>query len=74
LGLKTVSSSLMIWVSKSPRWFVGLSLKTKILFFWVLCVTSGADLRAVVVWASEFGSHFLHSPTGSDFDCGLHGS
>jgi hypothetical protein len=28
-GLKTGSFSLVIWVSKSPRWFLGLSLKTK---------------------------------------------
>jgi hypothetical protein len=29
LGIKTGSSSLVIWVSKSPRWFFGLVLKTK---------------------------------------------
>jgi hypothetical protein len=29
LGLKTDSSDLVIWASKSPRWFLGLSLKTK---------------------------------------------
>jgi hypothetical protein len=29
LGLKTDSSVLMIWVSKSPRWFFVLGLKTK---------------------------------------------
>jgi hypothetical protein len=29
LGLKTGSSSLVIWASKSPRWFFGLDLKTK---------------------------------------------
>jgi hypothetical protein len=29
LGLKTGSSVLMIWVSKSPRRFFGLGLKTK---------------------------------------------
>jgi hypothetical protein len=29
LGLKTGSSGLMIWASKSPRRFLGLSLKTK---------------------------------------------
>jgi hypothetical protein len=29
LGLKTGSSGLMIWASKSPRLFLGLSLKTK---------------------------------------------
>jgi hypothetical protein len=28
LGLKTGSSSLVIWASKSPRWFLGLGLKT----------------------------------------------
>jgi hypothetical protein len=28
LGLKTGSSGLMIWVSKSPRRFLGLGLKT----------------------------------------------
>jgi hypothetical protein len=29
LGLKTGSSDLMIYTSKSPRWFFGLGLKTK---------------------------------------------
>jgi hypothetical protein len=29
LGLKTDSSGLVIWASKSPRWFLGLGLKTK---------------------------------------------
>jgi hypothetical protein len=28
-GLKTDSSGLVIWASKSPRWFIGLGLKTK---------------------------------------------
>jgi hypothetical protein len=29
LGLKTGSFGLVIWASKSPRWFLGLGLKTK---------------------------------------------
>jgi hypothetical protein len=29
LGLKTDSSGLVIWASKSPRWFLGFGLKTK---------------------------------------------
>jgi hypothetical protein len=29
LGLKSGSSGLVIWASKSPRWFLGLGLKTK---------------------------------------------
>jgi hypothetical protein len=29
LVLKTGSSALVIWVSKSPRWFFGLILKSK---------------------------------------------
>jgi hypothetical protein len=29
LGLKTGRSGLVIWSSKSPRWFLGLGLKTK---------------------------------------------
>jgi hypothetical protein len=29
MGLKTGSSGLVIWASKSPRWFLGLGLKTK---------------------------------------------
>jgi hypothetical protein len=28
LSLKTGNSSLVIWASKSPRWFLGLGLKT----------------------------------------------
>jgi hypothetical protein len=30
LALKTGSSGLVIWASKSPRWFLGLNLKTKL--------------------------------------------
>jgi hypothetical protein len=44
----------------------------KIVFFGVLCVIPRAGLRDVAVWVSEFGSHFLHSLAGSDFDGGLH--
>jgi hypothetical protein len=29
LGLKTGSFGLVIWASKSPRWFLSLGLKTK---------------------------------------------
>jgi hypothetical protein len=29
LDLKTGSSGLVIWASKSPRWFIGLCFKTK---------------------------------------------
>jgi hypothetical protein len=29
LGLKTGSFGLVIWASKSPRWFLGLGIKTK---------------------------------------------
>jgi hypothetical protein len=29
LGLKTGSYGLVIWPTKSPRWFLGLCLKTK---------------------------------------------
>jgi hypothetical protein len=29
LGLKTSIFSLVVWSSKSPRWFLGLGLKTK---------------------------------------------
>jgi hypothetical protein len=29
LGLKISSYGLVIWASKSPRWFLGLCLKTK---------------------------------------------
>jgi hypothetical protein len=29
LGLKTGISGLVIWASKSPRWFLGLGIKTK---------------------------------------------
>jgi hypothetical protein len=29
LGLKTGNFGLVIWASKSPRWFLGLGLKTK---------------------------------------------
>jgi hypothetical protein len=29
LGFKIGSSGLVSWISKSPRWFLGLNLKTK---------------------------------------------
>jgi hypothetical protein len=29
LSIKTGSSGLVIWASKSPRWFLGFDLKTK---------------------------------------------
>jgi hypothetical protein len=42
LGLKTGSSSLVIWVSKSPRWFLGFDLKTKqASVFWLRHKTNG---------------------------------
>jgi hypothetical protein len=37
LGLKIDSYSLMIWATKSPRWFLGLSLKTKWATVYRLC-------------------------------------
>jgi hypothetical protein len=59
LGLKIGSSGLVIWASKSPRWFLGLGLKTK----WALVCrlrhkTDGGrsardmrrDLAACLVW------------------------
>jgi hypothetical protein len=36
LGVKTGSSGLMIWASKSPQQFLGLSLKTKRASIWCL--------------------------------------
>jgi hypothetical protein len=41
-GLKTDSSGLLIWASKSPRWFLGLGLKTKwALVYWLRHKTDG---------------------------------
>jgi hypothetical protein len=37
LGLKTGSSGLVIWASKSPRWFPSLGLKTKWASICLLC-------------------------------------
>jgi hypothetical protein len=37
LGLKTDSFRLVIWTSKSPRWFLGLGLKTKWASVYRLC-------------------------------------
>jgi hypothetical protein len=37
LGLKTGNSGLVIWASKSPRWFLGLGLKTKQTLVYRLC-------------------------------------
>jgi hypothetical protein len=59
LGLKTDSSGLVIWASKSPRWFLGLDLKTKWASVCRLChKTDGGrsardtrqDLAACLVW------------------------
>jgi hypothetical protein len=42
LGLKTDSSDLMIWASKSPRRFLGMCLKTKqALVYWLRHKTDG---------------------------------
>jgi hypothetical protein len=37
LGLKTDSSDLVIWVSKSPQWFLDLGLKSKWASVYRLC-------------------------------------
>jgi hypothetical protein len=59
LGLKTGSSSLVIWASKSPRRFLGLCLKTKHVSVCRLRhITDGGrsardthrDLAACLVW------------------------
>jgi hypothetical protein len=59
LGLKTGSSSLVIWVSKSLRRFLGLGLKSKQTLVFQLCnKTNGGrmardtrrDLSACFVW------------------------
>jgi hypothetical protein len=59
LGLKTGSSGLVIWASKSPRWFLGLGLKTKWTSVCRLChktdgersaQDTGRDLAACFVW------------------------
>jgi hypothetical protein len=59
LSLKTSSSSLVIWVSKSPRWFLGFGLKTKqASVFWLRHKTNGGrsardtrrDLAACLAW------------------------
>jgi hypothetical protein len=42
LGLKTDNSGLVIWAPKSPRWFVGLSLKPSG-FRFVGCATKPLD-------------------------------
>jgi hypothetical protein len=42
LGLKTDSSGLVIWASKSPRRFLGLALKTnQVLVYWLRHKTDG---------------------------------
>jgi hypothetical protein len=59
LGFKTDSSGLVIWASKSPRQFLGLSLKTKwALIYWLRHKTDGGrsardtrrDLAACFTW------------------------
>jgi hypothetical protein len=45
LGLKIGSSGLMIWASKSPRWFLGLSLKImQTSVYWLHHKTDGGRL------------------------------
>jgi hypothetical protein len=45
LGLKTGSSGLVIWASKSPQRFLGLGIKTKqVLVCWLLHKTNGGRL------------------------------
>jgi hypothetical protein len=59
LGLKTGNSGLMIWVSKSPRQFLGLGLKTKQVLVCRLCHKTDVgrsvrdtcrDLAACLAW------------------------
>jgi hypothetical protein len=59
LGLKTDSSGLVIWASKSPRWFLGLGLKTKqTSVCWLCYKTDGGrsardtrrDIAAYLAW------------------------
>jgi hypothetical protein len=59
LGLKTDSSGLVIWASKSPRWFLGLGLKIKwASVCWLRHKTDGErsvrdtrrDLAACLAW------------------------
>jgi hypothetical protein len=49
LGLKTDSYHLMIWASKSPRQFLGLSLKTKQSSFCRLCLKTNG-------WMGRYGT------------------
>jgi hypothetical protein len=45
LGLKIGSSGLMIWASKSPRWFLGLGLKImQTSVYWLRHKTDGGRL------------------------------
>jgi hypothetical protein len=39
LGLKTGSSGLVIWASKSPRWFFGFGPQNQVAFRFVSCAT-----------------------------------
>jgi hypothetical protein len=59
LGLKTGSSGLVIWASKSPQRFLGLGLKTKwASVYWLRYKTDGGrsvqdtcrDLAACFTW------------------------
>jgi hypothetical protein len=59
LGLKTDSSGLVIWASKSQRWFLGLGLKTKqTSVCWLCHKTDGGrsardtrrDIAAYLAW------------------------
>jgi hypothetical protein len=44
LGLKTGSYDLVIWTSKSPRWFVGLGIKSKhAIVCWLCHKTDGRE-------------------------------
>jgi hypothetical protein len=45
LGLKIGSYGLMIWTSKSPRWFLSFGLKTKWVMVCQLCLKTDGRMR-----------------------------
>jgi hypothetical protein len=58
LGVKTGSSGLVIWASKSPRRVSWLSLKTKVVEGFPIWASKPAAL-VLIIWASKSPRRFL---------------
>jgi hypothetical protein len=67
LGLKTGSYRLVIWDSKSPRWFLGLGLKTKQAVFYQLRHKTNGRINTVWGTRQDLAACFTWKQVGLGF-------